>query len=176
VSSIDKARFKEALRRTQWYEGEYSDDPDDMGGATYKGVSKRFLLGIGDDREPKDLTDEDREDIYYRYFWLAAGCNKIWSDLVAFKLFDMAVNLGPVKAVKILQVVINDNHFTSMTDLKVDGVVGPKTLEAFEAVEDSDYKIVSDMRELQEIEYYKIVSNNPIQEKFYNGWLRRAAW
>ena len=113
-------------------EGGYVDHPNDPGGATNFGISTRFLRSIGDQRNVRSLTREDAIDLYKRYFW-----DKVWGDQIADQdlalcLFDAAVNQGPGAAVKFLQEALN--RYEEGAGLPVDGVMGPETVAAANAV------------------------------------------
>lgn len=79
------------------HEGGYSNDPNDPGGETNWGISKRSYP----DRDIKNLTIDQAKDIYYNDYWLKNDCEiREWPlDLI---LFDTAVNMGSKRA-KVLQ-------------------------------------------------------------------------
>jgi lysozyme family protein len=70
-------------------EGGYTCDPDDPGGETRWGISKRAYP----DLDIKALTMEQAKEIYLRDYWQKAGCDALpWPlDLI---VFDAAVNQG----------------------------------------------------------------------------------
>lgn len=125
-------RFKEALKLTLGNEGGYyagteARDPN----PTNYGVTQQTY---DDYRQRKGLagqavihiTSQEVEDIYVGY-WNAASC-ELLPRLTALAVFDMAINAGPTAAVKLLQ--------KCFTGLVVDGVFGPKTLQAVTAGSD----------------------------------------
>ena len=78
--------------------------------------------------------------------------------------FDMCVNQGRGRAVKILQRAANAKG----ANLKVDGGLGPKTIGALKNVE-------LDRVRAYRIKYYAdLVTRKPDLEKFYFGWFRRG--
>jgi lysozyme family protein len=78
--------------------------------------------------------------------------------------FDMCVNQGRGRAVKILQRAANAKG----ADLVVDGGLGPKTIGALDGVE-------LDRVRAYRIKYYAdLVTRKPDLEKFYFGWFRRG--
>ena len=166
-------RFQEALSRTIYYEGPTSNDPDDPGGSTKMGISTKFLRDLGDDRDARDLKELEIFGLYLMHFWDKCDCDKIYSDLIAFKLFDMAVNLGPHTAVKLLQEAINEVN--GANTIAEDGVIGPITLQYVNNKE-HELHILGLMREFQADYYVGLVLKNPKLQKFINGWTRRAAW
>jgi lysozyme family protein len=96
-------KFQTALTFTLQEEGGYSFDPQDPGGETNFGISKRSYPHL----DIKNLTIDQASDIYYRDYWMAAGCYRIKSETLAAKLFDLAVNTGPRSAAKFLQHGVN---------------------------------------------------------------------
>lgn len=90
--------FKKALKFVLKWEGGYSNNPNDLGGATNKGITQNtynaWLKSQG--KSPKNvkyITDAEVEQIYYKNYWLAAGCDKM-SEKFAILSFDTAVNMG----------------------------------------------------------------------------------
>ena len=78
--------------------------------------------------------------------------------------FDMCVNQGRGRAVKIMQRAANAKG----AGLKVDGGMGPKTIAAMDGVE-------LDRVRAYRVKYYAdLVTRKPDLEKFYFGWFRRA--
>lgn len=88
-------KFKIALEFTLRYEGGYSLDPDDLGGETNFGISKRAYPQL----DIKALTKQAASDIYRRDFWEKCHCDIYELDL-AMALFDTAVNCGPARAIE----------------------------------------------------------------------------
>ena len=94
----NKDLFKKALKFVLNREGGYSNNPNDRGGATNKGITQNtynaYLKSKG--RPTKDvryISDIEVEDIYYSRYWLNAGCDKM-SPKFAVLCFDTAVNMG----------------------------------------------------------------------------------
>ena len=108
--------FDKAFERLIGHEGGYVNDPRDPGGETKFGISKRSYPA----EDIKALTLERAKAIYRRDFWGVAGCDAV-PDAMRFDLFDMAVNSGPVTAIKTLQ---------RSAGVTPDGLLGPITLQA----------------------------------------------
>lgn len=108
--------FDKAFERLIGHEGGYVNDPRDPGGETKFGISKRSYPA----EDIKALTLERAKAIYRRDFWGMAGCDAV-PDAMKFDLFDMAVNSGPVTAIKTLQ---------RSAGVTPDGLLGPITLQA----------------------------------------------
>jgi lysozyme family protein len=140
-SRMLSAAFERALAFTLKWEGGFSDDPRDHGGATNHGVSFRFLrdLPISEADMDRDgtLTWRDVRDmpvsaaarIYKRYFWSPLRLDQV-PETLAMAVFDAAVNLGRARSAIFLQESVNRVLVGDGELLRVDGAVGPKTLAA----------------------------------------------
>lgn len=183
--------FDWALRVVLHHEGGFVDDPDDPGGATDFGISLRFLQTVledsdedgfadGDidrdgDIDSDDIRELDLDDVsklYEKKFWKSAKCDKIKSQLIAVKAFDMAVNMGPKQAWKLIQRACN----TLGETLTVDGKVGTKTLASVNSLSDRDFMLVTNIRREQDKFYGSLAAKKPSLAKFLLGWRRRAAF
>lgn len=90
--------FKIGLKFVLKWEGGYVNNPNDKGGATNKGITQytynAWLKSLGlAARDVKHITDEEVGQIYYRNYWLKAGCQNM-SAKFAILAFDTAVNMG----------------------------------------------------------------------------------
>jgi len=153
--------IKEVLEK----EGGYSNDPNDPGGETNFGISKRSYPELN----IKDLTEEKAIDIYER-IWVRA---KVWSIPEDFQeiYFDMVVNHGRSRAVILLQRAAN-LRVTNGTPLVEDGKIGPKTLRRLK-----NKKIEKKAIVLIRIKFYlDITKRNPKLKKFLFGWFNRALY
>lgn len=79
-------------------ESGYVDDPDDPGGETKYGISKRAYP----DMDIKNLTVDAAREIYKRDYWDACGCDGLKPGL-DIAVFDTAVNMGCYSATAILK-------------------------------------------------------------------------
>ena len=94
--------YEKAFSYTIGHEGNYVNDPDDPGGETKFGISKRSYPNI----DIKTLTIEEAKKIYFDDFWLKMNCDQV-SDQIGIELFDTAVNMGRNKAAEIFQEALN---------------------------------------------------------------------
>lgn len=90
--------FKKALDFVLKWEGGYVNNPHDRGGATNKGITQytynAWLKSKGlANRDVRYITQDEVEQIYYKNYWLKAGCDKM-SPKFALLAFDTAVNMG----------------------------------------------------------------------------------
>lgn len=108
------SRFSACIPFVLSEEGGYVNDPDDAGGETKFGISKRAYP----DLDIAHLTREQAVDIYRRDYWDMFHCDE-WPAGLDFALFDAAVQHHPKSAIMLLQRAIG---------VPADGVVGPVTL------------------------------------------------
>ncbi len=87
--------FDRAFGLTVGLEGGYVNDPNDPGGETKYGISKRYNPGI----DIKSLTLDQARTIYLNKYWTPAGCDNLPYpiDMVTF---DRSVLYGPANAKK----------------------------------------------------------------------------
>lgn len=167
------AEFAAALSVTLAAEGGYNDKPHDKGGPTNWGISQRWLqdyLGVPVSREQiKALTKEQAIKYYQDAYWLVAYY-EIDSQLVATKVFDIAVNCGHSRAHKILQAALNSLG----EDLDEDGQFGPLTLAAVNA--HGQERLLEAIISQQQAFYRALAARDPTQQVHLAGWLKRAGW
>lgn len=147
-------KFNEAIEHILKHEGGYVNDPDDLGGETNMGITKRFYPDV----DIKNLTVEQAKEIYKRDYWDKAKCDAL-PENVRLMHFDTAVNMGIGRANKFLQEAIG---------VTVDGIVGKNTLAA---AHKCNLKVYARVRL---IFYTNIVLNKPVQKKFLKGWYNRT--
>lgn len=166
MNNFNKA-FEEIIGR----EGGYVWDKDDRGGETKFGISKRVYPDV----DIKNLTLSEARNIYYRDFWKTPHMNlDKFPYKIALELFDTGVNIGMPTARKMLQKALNvlNRNQKLFKDLKVDGWVGDKTIEAVKKVRVD--RLLKTLNGLQFMHYYQIVEHTESQEKFFAGWVMRT--
>lgn len=157
-------RFRRAVEVVLKHEGGYVNDPSDPGGETRWGISKRSYP----DLDIASLTREEAIAIYKRDWWDRYGYGRIKGADVAAKLMDMAVNMGPGTAHRLLQqALVWIGH-----PVRIDGIIGPETIGATNAA-DPD-RLLQALRYLSAQHYYQLVRANRRLERFLVGWLKRA--
>lgn len=112
--------FDQAFEILIGHEGSYSNNQNDPGGETNWGISKRQYPNL----DIRNLSLADAKELYRTKYWLAAGCDKVPAT-AAFQLFDFAVNSGVNRAIRTMQSAIG---------VAADGVIGPKTIAAIQAM------------------------------------------
>lgn len=156
-------------------EGGFVDHPADRGGPTKFGVTQKTLsawLGHAATLEDvRSLEEETARQIYKKNYFLAAGLDQLPESLQA-QAFDIAINSGPRRAIKMVQAVINQVGFGPVDR---DGMMGPSTAKAAtmaaEAMGEAFGNALADERANF---YRRIVAADSSQEVFLRGWLRRA--
>ena len=91
--SYETHNFKVAMAFVRKWEGGYVNDPDDPGGETKYGISKRAYP----QEDIKNLTRERAEFLYKRDYWDPLDLDKYPQDM-AIVLFNVAVNMGKERA------------------------------------------------------------------------------
>ena len=156
--------FERSLAKVLVFEGGYVNDPDDPGRATDKGITQAvyetYRKSVGAGRQSVRLinTDELRAIYKTRYWDLIKGDQL--PPGVGFVVFDGGVNSGPGQSVKWLQRALGLK--------KVDGLVGPETLAAVNAVEDHD-SLIAKILVLRDA-FLKALKG---WKKFGKGWASR---
>ena len=107
-------------------------------------------------------------------FWDALRCDEL-PPAMATALYDGAVNMGARRAVLQLQQAINEKRAAmGMLPIKVDGIMGSKTIGAGKAVAACDVAIAQAMLEKRAAFYRRLASTKPSLAVFLKGWLNRV--
>lgn len=162
-------RFQIVVREVFGVEGGYSDRKKDKGGPTNMGITYLTLAEaqrrglVPREVNPRTLTREQAERIYYELYWKAYRCPEFPAplDLCAFDAF---VNHRPRPAARIFQEAVG---------AVPDGVIGDATVRAANAVE--LVGAVERYARVREAFYRQIVKDDPTQQEFIRGWLNRLA-
>lgn len=177
-----KTKFDHAWLYLLKNEGGFVNDKKDRGGPTKYGVSLKFLKGLLNEeadinhdcqvsiQDIQVLDEEKAKGIYKKHFWGAAKCDQIKETQIAVKVFDMCVNFGVRRGIRLLQTAINKMYDKHILD--VDGLIGPRTLEAVNVSEPK--KLMRFIIQICLQTYENIVDRNAEQKRFLKGWLRRA--
>lgn len=172
--------FDRALEVVLAHEGRYVDDPRDRGGATNFGISLRFLRSLGElagdidgdgDVDADDIRAIDRRAagaLYRAKFWDRYQYGEIQDPEIAIKVFDLAVNMGPGGAHKVLQRALRAVGIR----VKDDGILGPKTRSAVVAAYGRG--LIGPIRSEAAGYYRSLVAARPSLERYLTGWLNRA--
>ena len=182
VSQCDEKMFENAYERTMRNEDYYANNPKDKGGETYRGIARNFHPSwkgweIVDSYENKaDLKNDSIlekmvKEFYRTQFFLRNHLEKIDCELLACKLFDIAVNAGGQIAGILFQRSLNYLG----ANLAVDGAIGQKTIQVYQNLNQKDKAYCLEIVCGLQIEFYvKITEKNPSQKVFSRGWLARV--
>lgn len=147
--------FDAAFKVVVGHEGGYCNDPGDPGGETKFGISKRAYPG----EDIPNLTLERAKELYLRDYWGPAGCDAV-PDPIKLHLFDVAVNSGVGRAVRLLQRAVGEIE---------DGVLGPRTLAATNSMPAA--RLVARLCGVR----LAFMADLPAWAHFSKGWARRIA-
>ena len=160
-------KFLRAVDVVLKHEGGLSEHPSDPGGITKWGISLRSYPELGEEGI-RNLTREQAAEIYYRDFYKRYGHDRINDEAVATKLLDMAVNMGPATAHRLLQEALVFLGY----DIAVDGIIGPQTIGAANRADPA--RLLRVLRWKAAERYFRLVEQRPQSRAFLIGWLRRA--
>lgn len=147
--------FEVAFDRLMGHEGGYVNNPDDPGGETKWGISKRSYPSL----DIPNLTRDQAKDIYRQDFWRRLDADSL-PDGVAFQLFDFAINSGIGTAVRYLQRAVG---------VADDGRWGPVSKAAAAQVSECDLIM---RLNAERLDFMTRLSNWPNASR---GWARRIA-
>lgn len=115
--------FDTVFDRVIGHEGDYVNDPQDPGGETKWGISKRSYPTL----EISQLTRDQAKAIYYADFWMPM--RGVTHDSMRFQMFDAAFNHGFGNAVRMLQRAVG---------VADDGVWGKLSQQAYDKMSEAD--------------------------------------
>ena len=152
------------------WEGGFSNDPDDSGGATMKGITlntfkayrKEKGLPVPTVNDLKSISDKEWTAILKSKYWDPFKADEIKSQAIANLIVGWGWGSGVVTAIKQVQKLLG---------LTQDGVVGNVTLSVINnsAPEQLFNKIWLARKDF----FIDICINKPTQIKFLKGWTNR---
>jgi lysozyme family protein len=185
------AFFLDAFKKVMTIEGGYANDPDDPGGETYRGISRKNFPGwlgwslIDSYKDsPAGLEfmlktsaklDGAVQYFYKTTFWDVLKLDLLADQKLATELFDTGVNQGLNLAALFLQQALNLNNANGKLypDIAEDKVIGPTTLKLANA-HPRPKELFKTLNILQGARYIEICKNNPKLEKYFRSWLSRV--
>lgn len=147
--------FESSWGRVLKAEGGYVNNPDDPGGETKYGISKRSYPHL----DIPNLTPEDAKAIYKSDYYDATGANVIGkiNPGLAEHIADMGFNAGPRRAVELLYETVGLPRQGTITDELINRI-------------DSEQDIIKQYSATR-LRYYSSLANAPT---FIKGWTNRV--
>lgn len=160
------ANFEACLAKLLIHEGGYVNHPSDPGGITNLGVTARvWQEWVGhpvDEKQMRALTPALVAPLYKRKYWDASKCNDLVSGL-DYCVFDVAVNSGVGRAIKLLQSCVGSTP---------DGDYGSITNNLVKKAEQEDPIRLIELYCAKRLEFLESLKTFII---FGKGWSRRVA-
>ncbi|MGC4058188.1 MAG: glycosyl hydrolase 108 family protein [Chitinophagaceae bacterium] len=186
ASTVAKTNFDIAYDATDIIEGGWVNNSLDRGGETWAGISRKWFPNWpgwkiidrlkSDKTFPKNLTGNAelqmlKKQFYNMEFWNSLRLGEVKRIDIASKIYDMAVNMGKVTAVKYLQTALNllNDRQRLYKDLPVTGKLLDMTLAAINKHPRPD-NLFKALNVLQGSHYLEMGKNSESQEAFMNGW------
>lgn len=157
---ISDNRFIDFFHRLMKYEGGYVNDPDDPGGETKFGISKRSYPRL----DIKNLTEDQAAEIYHRDYYIPLNIAAFVNERTAWQVFDFGVNAGVRRSAEMIQRLVGAFP---------DGIVGKETLEKINNYSDKYPLHINFMAERMKY-YLMLTERNKRNMKFLKGWLLRT--
>lgn len=154
--------FDKAFDELMAVEGGYVDDPNDPGGETNWGISKRSYPEL----DIKNLTKDQARQIYETKYWIPYRCGELKSQELAEELFKAVVNMPGARAIGCFQAAIVECE--RRPAVEIDSVIGDKTIAAANAI---DPQMLQYAFELELIRYYASLKQFNLYGK---GWVHRV--
>ena len=151
--------FDQAFDALIGFEGGYSNNPADPGGATNWGVTQKVANANGYSGDMRDYSRDDAKAVYKAKYWDAVQADQL-PDALRYSVFDAAVNSGVHQAIQWLQQAVKVGD---------DGVIGPMTLSAVQGADGGRLASAFNGERLD------FMTNLPTWQVFGKGWARRVA-
>ena len=128
------ALFEKAFEKTIKAEGGYVNNPNDKGGETYMGVTRKYYGHLSmwewidnykKQFKGKQLNDKlkdcipvqkDVQSVYLNNYWRPLRLSEVYSQKVANQFFDNAINCGIKATIKLMQRIAGMKETGNMTN------------------------------------------------------------
>jgi len=172
AASPSRVNFERAQAIIKDFEGGYSDDAKDPGGATNFGITLATLKAWRNRPTNKsdvaNLSYSEAKDIYFDRYWQALSCGSMPGPL-ALVVYNVGIHAGVGTSSRYLQRSLCASGLT----VEVDGGIGGETLGAVSKAAASGAvlsEIIDDMIDL----YESKLRSHPDFEHFKKGFLQRV--
>jgi len=149
--------FNRCIKVVLKSEGGYVWHKSDPGGETNYGITKLFFP----DEDIKNLTKIRAMELYYKYYWKPMRLDGINSEPLVLQIFDMGVNAGKSRAIKMIQKIVG---------VETDGYCGPIT----KAHINSHEAPLELFKQARRNYYTNLAKRKPEMKVFLKGWLARV--
>lgn len=167
-------QFEEVIGHILEMEGGFTDDPDDPGGPTNKGIiltvyarhtGRALNAWTRAQRveELRNIPDSMVEEIYRERYWTPSRAAEM-PPAIAFMPIDATVNQGLTGAARLVQMAASRQS----PRLEIDGEIGPLTMAAIARSDPA--RLLSDYAEARRTRYRALRH----VWKFGRGWLNRV--
>jgi lysozyme family protein len=165
------SNWKQAFEQMLASEGGFTDDTRDPGNALPDGRAGSTMLGVTQYNweqhighqvthdQMRKLTPADVEPLYKKKYWDAVRADELPSG-IDYMVFDMGVNAGPGRSIKILQDAVG---------VPADGGLGPISMAAVLAADPVE---LIDKFSAEKEAFYRSLKTF---ETYGKGWLNRVA-
>ena len=155
------------------HEGGFVNNPNDKGGPTNMGITLDQLASFRKapvtPADVKALTVQEASALYLQKFIVGPSFDQITDVRLRAAMVDFGVLFGPIRAIQALHSLL----ISMGTYAVVDGVLGPNTLSAVNAITDSR-QIINQLSSTRISLHAARVTKDPTQLVFLSGWLSRA--
>lgn len=172
--------FEDAFAHVIGVEGDYSNDPNDSGGATRFGITEKLARAYSYVGDMRDLPFDFARSVYLQEFWQRPGIDLVDAveDRISLEMFDTAVNTGAQQAVQWLQRTLNvfNKGGALYPDISVDSTVGRATVDAltrflsFRKAQGLDVLLTA-LNCWQGAFYLGLAENRVKDEDYVYGWI-----
>lgn len=160
-----------------YVEGGYTNDPYDPGGQTKYGITEKTAREFGYKGEMKDLPLETANEIYKILYVEQPGFDQFVeiNPAIAHKLIDAGVNVGTARVSLWLQKALNtfSQNGKNYPVIEVDGIIGPRTIKAYKALEqtrgkEKACKLILKTLDAYQTNYYLSLTQ---YNRYITGWI-----
>ena len=161
-------------------EGGYVNNAADKGGPTRYGITQQTARAYGYSGDMRMLPIQTALAIYRARYWTDPNFDQVAtrSPIIAEKLFDIGVNMGPKVAGRFLQRALNglNRGAAEYPDIPEDGAIGQMTLHALDLYMakrggQGESVLMKALNGQQVVRYMEIAERDHSQEAFLFGWL-----
>lgn len=159
LEKYQEARFQAYTDEVLRIEGGYVNDPDDPGGETNFGITRRTANQYGYVGRMINMTKNEAKEIYRQAFWNGSLASNIMHD-AAFHIYLLSIHSGNRQAILILQRALG---------LNADGIPGVDTMNAISKASES---LLIEAICYRTLDFYVQISPKT-KYKYIQGWRNR---